>query len=128
MKPRYIIGGVIIIALFIFAYTSFQDKEAKYTDFTNAKTSGEKVVVNGQWLKDMDYGYNPENNQFSFYMTDENKKSMKVIYYGQKPNNFEMADEIVVKGQCSNEMFIANEILTKCPSKYEGTAEDLKKS
>ena len=38
---------------------------------------------------------------------------------GAKPNNFELANAIVIKGRVEGSSFHASEILTKCPSKYE---------
>jgi len=53
---------------------------------------------------------------------------MKVILDGGKPNNFEVADAIVVKGKVKDGTFMASEVLTKCPSKYEATGEEIKNS
>jgi cytochrome c-type biogenesis protein CcmE len=45
-----------------------------------------------------------------------------------KPNNFETAGElmIVAKGKVKDNVFYADKVLTKCPSKYEGTGEQVK--
>jgi two-component system chemotaxis sensor kinase CheA len=40
-----------------------------------------------------------------------------------KPNNFEQADRIVVIGEMQNGIFYANDMLMKCPSKYNDTDE-----
>ena len=45
---------------------------------------------------------------------------MNLIYEGAMPNNFESATSIVVTGSYQNGYFHAKDILTKCPSKYEG--------
>jgi len=52
----------------------------------------------------------------------------KVVFDGAKPNNFEIANAVVVKGRYEEGYFHANEILTKCPSKYEADAESVKKT
>jgi len=52
----------------------------------------------------------------------------KVVFEGAKPNNFELADKIVVKGKFDGDHFHASQILTKCPSKYEGKEEDVMNS
>jgi cytochrome c-type biogenesis protein CcmE len=46
---------------------------------------------------------------------------------GGKPNNFDIATSIVVKGKYSGDYLHATEILTKCPSKYEGKIGTMKK-
>ena len=63
---------------------------------------------------------NREQNTFSFFMKDEKGNEMKVIYEGAIPNNFETATSVVVTGSYQNGYFHAKDILTKCPSKYEG--------
>lgn len=45
---------------------------------------------------------------------------MRVVYKGTKPNNFEIATNVVVTGKFENGYFHATDVLTKCPSKYEG--------
>jgi cytochrome c-type biogenesis protein CcmE len=53
---------------------------------------------------------------------------MKVVLDGSKPNNFEMAENVVAKGKVKDGYFYAKEVLTKCPSKYEGKGQDVNKS
>jgi cytochrome c-type biogenesis protein CcmE len=45
---------------------------------------------------------------------------MEVSFSGILPGNFYSASLLVVTGKYHNGMFEATEILTKCPSKYEG--------
>jgi cytochrome c-type biogenesis protein CcmE len=42
----------------------------------------------------------------------------RVIYPKPKQDNFEQADRLVVIGKMQNNVFYANEMLMKCPSKY----------
>ena len=53
---------------------------------------------------------------------------MKVVLDGAKPNNFEMAENVVAKGKVMDNYFHAKEVLTKCPSKYEGKGQDVQKT
>ena len=53
---------------------------------------------------------------------------MKVVLDGAEPNNFKMAESVVAKGKIKDGYFHASEVLTKCPSKYEGDGKDVKKS
>jgi cytochrome c-type biogenesis protein CcmE len=43
---------------------------------------------------------------------------------GAKPNNFEAAVSVVVKGRIDDGVLKASNVLTKCPSKYEGQPTD----
>ena len=42
----------------------------------------------------------------------------EVHYLNPKPANFEDAEQLVVEGQLQNDVFVAEHILVKCPSKY----------
>ena len=37
------------------------------------------------------------------------------------PDGFKNSEKIVVTGSFNNDLFVAEKILMKCPSKYEGT-------
>ena len=44
---------------------------------------------------------------------------MKVTYDGAKPGNFDQASHVVCVGKYNNGVFVAKELLIKCPSKYQ---------
>ncbi len=125
MNQRYIIGGIIILLFIGLAIFSFNDKKVGYADIETAAKTGEMVQVSGIWLKDLQTEYNSERNEFVFHLKDDNGTETKVVYGGAKPNNFELADKVVIKGVYEEGYFKASQILTKCPSKYEGKEEDL---
>jgi cytochrome c-type biogenesis protein CcmE len=119
MKLKIVIGGIIIIAAVVFGALSFVESNVEYMDFNKAMTTNKKVQVKGIWMKDKESAFNAANREFSFYMKDDNGVEQKVIFKGAKPNNFEIADAIVIKGRFDDGIFHASEILTKCPSKYD---------
>ncbi|MDI6766538.1 MAG: cytochrome c maturation protein CcmE [Bacteroidota bacterium] len=119
MNLKIIIGGIVIVAAVVFGALSFMESNVEYMGFDKAISSKKKVQVKGVWLKDKESFFEASTRQFSFYMKDESGVEQKVIYGGARPNNFEIADAIVVKGKYENGTFNASEILTKCPSKYE---------
>ncbi len=128
MNKRYLIGGIIILLFVAIAIYSFNDKKVGYADIATAATTGEMVQVSGVWLKDLQTEYFSERNEFIFHLKDDNGAETKVVFEGAKPNNFELADKVVIKGVYEEGYFKAKQILTKCPSKYEGKEEDLYKS
>jgi len=127
MNIRYLIGGLAIVGFLIIAFFSFQESKIDYADFSSAIDSGRLVQVSGTWNKEKNANYDSEHNKFVFYMVDEKNKECKVVYEGGKPNNFEIATTIVIKGKYKEDEFHASDILTKCPSKYEGQPEELHK-
>lgn len=128
MKLKIILAGIVIIAAVIFGAVSFVETNVEYTDFQSAMASHKKVQVKGEWLKDKPSSFAPSTSQFTFFMRDDNGVEQKVIFDGAKPNNFEIANAIVVKGRCEEGVFHASDILTKCPSKYEPDAASVKKT
>lgn len=128
MKIKIIVAGIIIALGLVFGAISFIETNVEYTDFNTAKRTHKKVQVKGEWVKDKESQFDASKAKFVFYMRDDNNEEVKVILDGAKPNNFEIATSIVVKGRYRDGNFDAAEILTKCPSKYEGNAESVKKT
>ncbi len=128
MNKKYLIGGLIIVTFIVLAMFSFQDNTTQFVNIAEAKASNETVQVYGHWLKNKESSYNAERNEFEFYLEDESGNTFKVLHTGVKPNNFEIATKVVVKGHYEGNLFKSNQILTKCPSKYEGTIEELQES
>lgn len=119
---------VVIVAGIILGSMSFVESNVEYTDFARAEQLQKKVQVNGVWVREMESAFVAEKAQFTFYMKDEKNRICKVVLDGAKPNNFEQATSIVVKGSFEGDHFHATDILTKCPSKYEGDSSSVKKS
>ena len=128
MKIKIIIASVVVVAAIIFGTVSFVETNVVYTDFQAAVSSHKKVQVKGEWLKDKPTSFDAAKAQFVFYMKDDAGQEEKVVLDGAKPNNFEIANAIVVKGRYQDGYFHASNILTKCPSKYEADAETVKKT
>lgn len=128
MNKRYIIGFAIILVFLVVGFYAFVDTKVEYANFQHAATTHKKCQVKGSWVKEKEAGFDAATNKFTFYMKDENNTEMKVILDGAEPNNFKMAESVVAKGKIKDGNFYASEVLTKCPSKYEGDGKDVKKS
>lgn len=129
MQPKTIIAAVIVIVFIIFGATSFLESNLEFTDVTGAMKTHKKIQLKGLWNRDKEARFDPKTSQFTFYLLDDNGKECKVVLDGAAPNNFEMATSVVAKGRYMEEgYFHATEVLTKCPSKYEAQADEIKKS
>jgi cytochrome c-type biogenesis protein CcmE len=128
MKVKVIVGAVVIIAGIALSAVSFVQTNVEYGDFATAEKTRKAIQVKGEWIKTMESSFNPKNAQFTFFMKDDNNQIVKVVLDGAKPNNFELAPTIVAKGTYAVNYFHATDVLTKCPSKYEGDAESVKKT
>jgi cytochrome c-type biogenesis protein CcmE len=129
MKPKVLIGGLVIIIFIVWGSYSFVESNLEYTTVDGAMKTHKKVQLKGSWNKDRESYFDAKTSQFTFYLVDELGKECKVILDGAAPNNFEIATHVVAKGRYLEEgYFHASELLTKCPSKYEAQGEDVKKS
>jgi len=120
----YIIGGVIVVAFLAYGTTSFKSYLTPYVSFEEAMRSAGKVQVAGELLQGSSQ-YLEESGVLSFGITDEQGTSLQVMYGGVKPSNFEEATQVVAVGQWRDDAFHAEQLLVKCPSKYEGIEEDV---
>lgn len=128
MNAKAIAAAVVIVLGLILGAVNFFEANVEYMDFTNAERIGKKAQVKGEWVKDMESGFDNQKAQFTFHMKDESGRVMRVVLEGAKPNNFEIATSVVAKGRFMEDHFHATDVLTKCPSKYEGDAEAVKQT
>ncbi|MEN6511870.1 MAG: cytochrome c maturation protein CcmE [Chloroherpetonaceae bacterium] len=124
MKTKYIIIGVVSIVFLLLAVFSFSANKIDYADFQVAKQNGKTVQIIGQVEDAKESTYNPSQNMLVFNLTDEKDNTEKVYFTGPKPNNFDIAPMVVIKGKYQDGKFVASEILTKCPSKYESKFDE----
>lgn len=120
MKTSYIIALVMILVS-IGIFMSASSDVSTYATFASAIESNSRVKISGTLNKSKPMKYDPEAdaNRFEFHMYDSKNVSNKVILLQPKPQDFERAEQIVLTGSMKNGAFVADEILTKCPSKYK---------
>jgi cytochrome c-type biogenesis protein CcmE len=128
MNVKVIVAGVVLAGGLILGVINFFESNVEYMDFSGAERAGKKAQVKGEWVRDRQSGFDVEKAQFAFYMKDDSGRIVRVVLEGAKPNNFEIATSVVAKGKFMGDHFHATEVLTKCPSKYEGDAEAVKQS
>ncbi|QXD14148.1 cytochrome c maturation protein CcmE [Rhodocaloribacter litoris] len=118
MNKKTIIGLVLLIGFTSVLFLNFGQQVGGYMDFARAAETGSKAHVVGQWVKEQPATYDPAANVFSFYMRDELGNVRQVRYANPKPANFEDAERLVIDGYAQGDVFVAENILVKCPSKY----------
>ena len=121
MKTKTIVGLVLMGAFASLLLLNFGDQVGGYMNFAQAGETGSRAHVVGEWVADQKFEYDPEVNQFTFMMKDSEGEMMRVVYNNPKPANFEDAESVVVEGKMNGDVFEAEYILVKCPSKYNDT-------
>lgn len=121
MKKSYIIAGVVIVIALVFAMFSFKSTLTTYVTIQEAKANEQYVQVAGELVQESTR-IDGQTNQLIFTIKEPSGDEMVIHYNKSKPANFENAEKIVAVGKYdkSKQAFIANELLVKCPSKYEG--------
>ena len=113
--------GLLAVAVAV-GVTSFRKTVTPYISFAEARRSTGLVQVNGQ-LADKNYVLEHDQQFLQFRLRDENGEVMPVHYHGVIPGNFDQATMIVAIGRYERDHFEAEELLVKCPSKYQTQAE-----
>ena len=126
MNIKLIIGVVIIAVFVVWGAMAFINTTVQYVSFEEAAKSKTIVQVIGKIDFDQ-VKYSDDHTRFEFAVYDveaENEITaprMQVHFFGVVPGNFDQATSVVLKGKIGDEgAFVANEMLVKCPSKYQG--------
>jgi len=119
MKAKSIVGFVLILGFSSVLLMNFGSQVGGYMDFEQAEATGSTAHVVGMWVEADAFRYDAQNNIFSFRMQDEEGNIRLVHYANPKPANFEDAEQVVIEGRPGqNGVFEAENIIVKCPSKY----------
>lgn len=130
MKKIHIIA-IVVIAVALAVIVSTISNSSTYAPFRTAiENEGKTFHVVGKVNLQKDFIYNPEVNAnlFGFYLVDNEGAEKLVMYNGTKPQDFERSEQIVVVGKMNGNDFHANQLLMKCPSKYNGNQQDQMKA
>lgn len=123
MKAKFIVGIVIITVFAAWGINSFMSTTIKYVSLAEVSQSEGVVQVMGKIDFDA-VNYDTENSRLIFDVTDLEDQSsdrrLKIIYAGMVPGNFDQATSVVVRGQYQDGALVADQLLVKCPSKYQG--------
>jgi cytochrome c-type biogenesis protein CcmE len=119
MSLKVILLLAILIVFILFGAFSFKKNLTPYVDFDEAKRSLGVVQVIGELVTDRSR-YDLGTQKLYFTLKDKKGKKLLVSYTGPKPANFEDATNVVAIGKYGNGEFVAEQVLVKCPSKYQG--------
>lgn len=125
MSARYVIGAIVILVFMVWGASAFFKTTVAYVSIEQAKTATRTVQVRGA-VDRLTVRYHSEAARLEFAIYDSETDNpataerLVVVYEGTVPANFDQATGIVVKGKTQGEVFVAQQLLVKCPSKYQG--------
>ncbi|MBZ0114308.1 MAG: cytochrome c maturation protein CcmE [Thermoanaerobaculia bacterium] len=118
----YIFGTLLLLVFAGFALNSFRETLTPYVSFEQAERQDRNLQIAGALVSDSSL-YDSEREALMFTLSEEDSSAtMRVRYHGLKPANFEDAISIVAIGHYDGgeKVFVADKLLVKCPSKYQG--------
>lgn len=131
MKKSHIIAlGVIAVAVAIIistvgdasTYASFKEANelAQAGNSKSIHVVGELKKNQAGEIVGMVYDPLVNPNRFEFVMIDSLHNEARVVYGKPKPQDMEKSEKVVIVGKMDlqNQVFNAEQILLKCPSKY----------
>ena len=146
-RGKFLIGGLLIIAAVVYLIVSSTQANAQYfltvEEMASKATDGRDVRVSGAVIGDS-IQYDPQALTLSFTVAnvpgdnkvieaqgglaavlhaaviDQNRPRMKVVYSGPKPDLLRDEAQAIMTGHLGTDgVFYADELLLKCPTKYE---------
>jgi cytochrome c-type biogenesis protein CcmE len=118
------LGAILAIVLsgvgLTVVVTAFLTNASPYVSASEAKSMrGNNLHVPGDLLKET-VKVSAASQQVRFKMRGDDGNILDVVYNGIPPANMGTATRLVAVGGMKNGVFEAENLLLKCPSKYEG--------
>lgn len=123
LRPvHWMMIGIIAIAVIAGWYALRGGSMVSYASVPEAKAQARNVQVFGYLYSKGQYD---DQGRWQFDIQGENGDVMTVVYPHSKPGNFEQAISVVAVGRYSqqDQKFVADQLLVKCPSKYQEEAD-----
>jgi cytochrome c-type biogenesis protein CcmE len=77
--------------------------------------------------KQIEYDALKNPNYLGFHIVDSLGGTSKVVYMkGKPPTDMERSERMVLKGKMTDSAFVCDDILIKCPSKYNDTKANIR--
>ncbi|GIV19758.1 MAG: hypothetical protein KatS3mg023_1509 [Armatimonadota bacterium] len=119
MNKAYLVAiGFIVLGLLMAGRAMIQTI-VPYVSVAEARESTRKVQVKGKLVQGS-LQMDPVQRETRFIIEDAQGDRLPVVHPKLAQGNVEQATEIVAIGQMRGNVFVAEKILYKCPSKYQG--------
>ncbi len=128
---KFVIGGLVligvVIALMVQATLTTGAYYMTVSEVTEkgAALVGERVRVSGQVVEGSE-DWNAREVTLRFRIHDGTGAELPIVFFGPRPDNFQRAAEAIAEGTILPDgSFEANDLLLKCPSRYEEDPEEV---
>ena len=122
MKAAPFVGIAIIVAALVFGACSFVKTLTPYVTFDQARQATRTVQVMGK-LDKTSIKY-IDNKSLNFNLVDDHGDRLPVAFTASRPANFDDAIQVTAIGTYDGQTFNADNLLVKCPSKYQDSGKE----
>jgi cytochrome c-type biogenesis protein CcmE len=123
-KIKFIVGGVIIaLAIAYLIYAGVQNSAAYFFTVDELYAKGavmenRPVRVSGK-VDAATIDFNNRDLILAFDVVSETGQRLPVVFNGPKPDQMREGTEAIIEGKYDGQVFTAQSLLLKCPSRYE---------
>ena len=119
-KYAYIIGILLLVGFAVMGASEMMKSQTLYvTSVAQVKSMGDRPVQFIGSIVHTKTSYDEASDELHFQLKDDKRETLNITYKGIKPGNFDSANKAVVRGNYRSGEFVADQLLLKCPSKYE---------
>ncbi len=128
---KFVLAGLVLIGVVVFLMVQATVTTGAYymtvseVQEERASLVGERVRVSGQVVPGSE-AWDAQEVTLRFSIQDESGAQLPVVFFGPRPDNFQRAAEAIAEGtMLPDGSFQANDLLLKCPSRYEEQPEEV---
>lgn len=121
MNKAYIVAFLVISIAIGFTLWAFNGSMTPYVNIKVARVSDITVQVRGKIMRDVEHApvYDKAKNRLGFWIVDDGKVPLQVVYHGATPDSFDTAPETAAHGMMRGGVFESDQLIVKCPTKYD---------
>jgi cytochrome c-type biogenesis protein CcmE len=123
-RVKFIIGGAVIaLAIIYLIFTATQSTASYFLTVEELHGKGSAIYdhnvrVSGKVIGDS-VDFNSRDLILHFDIVGEGGEALPVVFNGPKPDQMRHDAEAIIEGKYDGNQFTAQELLLKCPSRYE---------
>jgi cytochrome c-type biogenesis protein CcmE len=133
LKPQFLVAGLLLVGVIISLMVyGFATAKTYWLTVDEVHQRGSALVskrmrVNGVVVAGSE-DWNPAEVTLRFRIQDEDNpnQQLEVVYNDARPDNFRRAASVIATGELlPGGVFEADDLILKCPSRYEEAPEDI---
>jgi cytochrome c-type biogenesis protein CcmE len=119
MKKGPVITAVVALIAMAGVVIAFMSNASPYVTIAQAKSApGDRLHLAGDIVKSS-VKNDLVHHALSFQVKDQNGDVVTVMHRGEPPQNMSEATKVVAIGKMEGDNFVSDQLLVKCPSRYE---------